>query len=516
MKKLLLLIGGFLVLGITSCEHEELSTEIQEEHSSKLLSRTEINQKIIEIFKQNGSFEWNQFKDNELWSAFQFSENTLLISYDQSSKNGSQKQQIIDFINSSEGTSKSSEEIVLNELEDLSVMTVKIYKRETLFGLKQMKSVSTVEPFYSMYTEDEVKSLQTKKAKRLSLQKSAQKNSPFVANYNGRTHRANRLLLHHQIPLAWEHGLNGDNITIGLIDDGVHENNPFFGKNGNNDFNNPSGRNHSAKSRFVDSWNPWKLFVTKPYTSPYNRNPKSHGDWLVNELAAPLNNGLQGDVKINGIAYNSDLITLRSSNMVFIDIPPVMLGVARSYEYLADRSEVKIISMSQGGLISWEPIKRAIRKCHDRGKLLFAAGGTFPNIIPGVTPGDITWATGLTIFPANYDRVVSVTGIKKVKAYDGSGNPEMKYCTQCFGKADFVFEFYDGQDDGGSSSFSTAATAGMAALIWAKNPNMNRDQVLQKMRAASDWPHSKDRLFGHGRVQMRTYLENEGYEIRLP
>jgi subtilisin family serine protease len=212
-----------------------------------------------------------------------------------------------------------------------------------------------------------------------------------------------------------------------------------------------------------------------------------------------------------GVAYNADLFFVRSTGApltILIDAPSEnTVGVRKSLEYLATRSDVKIISMSQGGVVSWWGVKRAVRMCNDSGKLIFFAGGTF---IAGESLSDLIFGSpsSFTLFPArlsfdsnedDFEFVFSVTGIEST-----NNIAEASWCPECFGRADFVVEF----SNGGSSSHSTSHTAGMAALIWSDNVNQTREQVLAKMIAASDRSTAnRSPDFGYGRVNMQQYLD---------
>jgi serine protease len=64
-----------------------------------------------------------------------------------------------------------------------------------------------------------------------------------------------------------------------------------------------------------------------------------------------------------------------------------------------------------------------------------------------------------------------------------------------------VGSYYDNQSDYvGGSSVATATTAGIAALVWAKNPSWTRDQVLAKMRQSASFYPNKNPEFGYGNI----------------
>ena len=64
-----------------------------------------------------------------------------------------------------------------------------------------------------------------------------------------------------------------------------------------------------------------------------------------------------------------------------------------------------------------------------------------------------------------------------------------------------VLSYYDGQTDYvGGSSVATATTAGIAALVWAKNPSWSRDQVLNKLKQSADFYPNKNSNYGYGNI----------------
>jgi subtilisin family serine protease len=106
------------------------------------------------------------------------------------------------------------------------------------------------------------------------------------------------------------------------------------------------------------------------------------------------------------------------------------------------------------------------------------------------------------------NETVAVTGIEEGAGYDE--------CDTCHTgtKIDFtvvmergnnnhqpVIGFYTGEANYfGGSSVATAFTAGTAALVWAKYPSWNRDQVLQRLKEASAFYPTKNSDFGYGNI----------------
>ena len=56
----------------------------------------------------------------------------------------------------------------------------------------------------------------------------------------------------------------------------------------------------------------------------------------------------------------------------------------------------------------------------------------------------------------------------------------------------------------GGSSTATAMTAGIAALVWAKNPSQTRTQVLNKLKNAASIYPSRNGEFGWGLLNAQT------------
>ena len=103
---------------------------------------------------------------------------------------------------------------------------------------------------------------------------------------------------------------------------------------------------------------------------------------------------------------------------------------------------------------------------------------------------------------------VAVTGINDDEAYS--------QCSDCHkgSKIDFAVVMQreadsyrtvpvNGTDNNstiycGGSSISTAMTAGMAALVWAKHSDWTRDEVLARLKQSAEFYPERDSNFGYG------------------
>lgn len=293
-------------------------------------------------------------------------------------------------------------------------------------------------------------------------------------------------LYEHNIPSAWSYS-TGDNITVGLIDTGLD---PAQDKLNSEFTSGWSGSRFRQKfGTFVTGWW-WWASIDGP------DDDCGHGTQMAGVIAAPRSN--EGSTV--GVAYQSNLVSYRGTDDVVINESNEKNGVSDALYQLGFRSDVKIISMSIGDVFSSGQVADAVRYAYGRGKLIFAAAGT-----------SLSWTSWYgVIFPANMGETVAVTGIE-------TGSP-MNRCDVCHDGAavDFVVVMQDRRNADrrpltlansgntpsrtGGSSVATATTAGVAALVWATNPNLSRAQVMLRLKDASDFYPSRSSSFGWGKI----------------
>jgi len=290
----------------------------------------------------------------------------------------------------------------------------------------------------------------------------------------------------HNIPSAWNIS-TGSGITIGIVDSGVSSNQTLLGSNFNDGLS--SGRTIQKYGTFVDSIWPWSTTTDGP------NDQCGHGTSMAAVAAAPRNdNGMPV-----GVAYNANLVTYRAASNVVLDGYHEQNGVKNALTALGNNTKVKIISMSMGHIFSVGKISDGVKFAYGKGKLLFCAGGTSTSF---------TTFVGV-IFPASMAEAVAVTGVKEGATY--------QKCDVCHtgSKIDFtvvmqratsgntvpVDGYYDNETNYvGGSSVATATTAGIAALVWSRNPTWTRTQVLTKMRQSSSFYPNKNAEFGYGNI----------------
>ena len=216
-----------------------------------------------------------------------------------------------------------------------------------------------------------------------------------------------------------------------------------------------------------------------------------HGTSMAGACAAPR--GIDGAAC--GVAYNCNLVTCRAAADVFLDESREVKGTSDAYTNAANRSDVKIISMSMGRITSSSQLSDAIKYAYGKGKLMFVAAGT-----------SFTWSASWfgVVFPATLAEVNAVTGV--------TDNNINKQCSDCHdgSQNDFTVVMEkastginpitlamtgDAPSTVGGSSVATATTSGIAALVWSRFPGYTRDQVLNKMiQSSSNYPNRSSNL----------------------
>jgi serine protease len=495
IKKSIQLIA--LLFVIISCTKEETQVTIEIDPNQKNpLTASQINSKIDESFNTNGSFNWNQCSNHLLWSAIYQGNKIASIGFGSSStdfqrstspQNAKMQNDILALVQQYEN--KELNKIVISSDEYLNQMDVIIEKQETVIALRRLASIRYFEPADYKYFANETS--QQKGGGNVTQSDSGcgfESSTLSVADYTTVTPNAKVpwAFYQHNIPTAWNTS-TGAGITIGIIDTGVSPNQTLLGTSFNNGLS--SGRTINKYGVYVDSIWPWSTGTDGP------NDQCGHGTSMSSAAAAPRNNvGLPV-----GVAYNSNLIVYRAASNVVLDGYHEQNGVKNAFTALANTASVKIISMSMGHIFSVGKIEDGVKYAYSKGKLIFCAGGTstsFTNFV-GV------------IFPAWMPETQAVTGV-----IEGTSNQKCDVC-HSGSEIDFtvqmqrsgsgntvpVVSYYNGQTDYvGGSSVATATTAGIAALVWSKNPTWTRDQVINKMRQSATYYPTPNSSYGYGNV----------------
>ncbi|MCY1660286.1 S8 family peptidase [Chryseobacterium sp. SL1] len=478
----------------TSCNRDDLQNNVANTEITRKdpLTARQINEKINETIKTKGRFSWNESSDHFLWSGI-FQGNKIASigfgsSFDRSldADNKAIENEILDLIKKYEG---KTDRILLSSDQYLNQIDVAIEKQETVIALRKMKNIRYLEPADYHYFENEKQFGATAKSSSSSSGCGFESTALNAADYTTVSPNAKApwSFTKHNIINAWSYS-TGAGVTIGVIDSGVSPEQSLLGSSFNNGLS--TGRTISKNGVYVDSVWPWSTGYDG------SADKCGHGTSMASAAAAPRNN--QGQPV--GVAYNANLVTYRAASNVVLDGYHEQNGVKIAFTELGNNNSVKIISMSMGHIFSVGKIEDGVKYAYSKGKLIFCAGGTstsFTNFV-GV------------IFPAWMPETQAITGVKE--------NTSNQKCDVCHSgsEIDFTYQmergsgsnipvlsYYNGQTDYvGGSSVATASTAGIAALVWAKNPSWTRDQVINKMRQSATYYPTPNSDYGYGNINV--------------
>jgi len=281
---------------------------------------------------------------------------------------------------------------------------------------------------------------------------------------------------YHNVPQVW--GIRqGMGIGVGVIDAGVSSNQYLLFQQFNSGYSNV-GRTHETTHTLGYS----------PYTSC------NHGNAMAGLIAAPWSN--YGNA-IGG-AHKASLYTVRAADDVYLNTSTERLAVKNAYVYLANKSAVKIISMSMGTPFYSSVLLDAVTYANSMGKLLFAAAGTSTYITSGLG----------VIYPAAFAECQAITGVNDQDntcqtCHDG---PQVDFTIvmerswDSNRKAVGINQYNDWPQYIGGSSAATASAAAIAAIVWSTKPTLSKFQVLWILRYTAQFPILPDSEHGYGRM----------------
>lgn len=482
-----------------------------------LLPTSDIDAFIQTNMLKEGRFEWSTAPDNLAWSALTQSDQVLSVGYRPVGTTGDFRDQIhtidvqapewraarqglLNLIFEEER--KTQPNLQRSELEVFSedvlpVLDVRVKNLATLKKLRQSPLVRYADPMgYEPRSGN--------RASRTASSSGCGSNTAVTDLINGPDYsvtspnaKVSWNLGFHNIPQAWNQS-TGAGITIEIIDSGCSPDQAKL----NAQFNQGVSQNRTIEKRVTLPRATFFGIPTGPVETP--ADGCGHGTSMLGTAGGPR--GTDGTT--TGIAYGANLLSVRAATDVFIDESREVKGVSDAFRLAGDRADVKIVSLSLGRITSSGQMTDAIRYAHNQGKLIFAAAGT-----------SFDWSSWLVgvIYPANLPECVAVTGIK-----DGA---VAQRCDACHQGSDVEFVVVmeksstgrhplslamsgDVPSTVGGSSVSTSSTAGMAALVWAKFPTLNRDQILNKLKTSSSFYPNRNANLGWGKINVETALGN--------
>lgn len=521
LKKTFLLLAVSSVL--LSCQKEEERSPGQSSHSQvelitsqeieplsnrDPLSSAELNQLFLGHIEREGIVKWSEFDAYTLWSVGLATDSVFSVGYapegfgdladrihlidveDPSWKGV--KQALINYVVEETRIRYPDANITREDLlvfgdKPLPYFNIRIWDYEILANLRNFMVTRYAEPMGFGF-EDQGPWRSDSGCGSSSGVANPSPNDFYTAPQGA---RVSWNFIDMQIHRAWRESNRGDGITIGLIDTGISSGQAKL----NEEFS--GGLSGSRTVERYGFHEPCYLFLF--CENDGDDDLCGHGTNMAGTAVAPASS----DGSFAGVAFRSNLVGIRATEDVIHNTSAEKDGVSDAYTFLGNRTDVDIISMSLGDLFSSGQITDAINFAYNQGKLIFNAAGT-----------SLSFTTFVgVIFPANLSITVAVTGIK-------TGSPMAK-CTTCHSgpEVDFTVTMEDrnnqdrtpltlalsgnNPDYTGGSSVATATVAGIAALVWSNDPNQSREEVLEALRASSNFYPSRDGQFGWGKINAR-------------
>lgn len=496
------------LISLISCFEEPVELE-QHKQEDVLLTKSAIDKIIVDGLKANDAFNWNSVDDNVIWSALIHSDSILTVGYRPvditdvnsrianinvkskkwSNALGAVLDRTLTTIREKGSSQIASEDILIRAHDKLPFVDLRVTDIEVIKELRLTAEVRYVEPLgyevdFSSFNADSRKTSDSGCSNEPN-------NSIPVSDYTVISPNAKQSwnYTYMNIPAAWNYS-TGNGITVGLIDTGISKDQAKL--NGQFNSGSSSGRFINKYGTYVSSWWWW--------ASPDGPDDKcGHGTAMAGTIAAPRSNTGTSV----GVAYNANLVSVRGTGDVLVNGGKEKTGVSDALVLLGDRSDVKVISMSIGDVFTNSKVADGVRYAYGKGKLIFAAAGTSTSFT--------NWYG--VIFPANMDETVAVTGIK-----EGGGYSRCDIC-HSGSKVDFTIVMEragtenhpltlamngDQPSTVGGSSVATATAAGIAALTWATDINLNRDQVLERLKQSAELYPNRNSEYGWGTLDALT------------
>lgn len=508
MRKSYLLAAGLALL-FSACQKEN-PDEPGSPANQDPMTRSEINAAVrAKIEQSNAVYNWKDADDRMLWSAALLGDSLLAIGYKPANqgeikdkihlinldsdpwKNARNKviSKVIELTERLHPGMKPAEKDLLFEADKvLPILEMKVFDREVIAGLREMPEVRYLEPLG--YTPEE---LNYRSESGCGVSPASSINAADYATISPNV-KVTWNFYNMNIPGAWSTS-TGSGITIALIDTGTSPDQNKLGSQFNS--GQSSGRFIDRQGTYVSSWWPW--------ASPDGPDDQcGHGTQMAGLLAAPRGSG----GATVGVAYNANLLAIRATGDVVVNGSSEKKGVKNALIIAGGRSDVKVISMSLGDIFWSDTVADGVYYAYNHGKMIFAAAGTSTSFTNW-------WGV---IFPAYMPETVAVTGVK-----DGA---TLQRCNVCHSgsEVDFVAVMQRASNNNrtaltlamsgnqpstvGGSSAATAITAGIAALVWSTNPGQTRNQVLNRLKNASQFYPSRDSEFGWGLIDAQQAVNN--------
>ena len=489
----------FALLCCFGCAKDALvTTELQDP-----ISRSEINQTLYDALERQGTYNWAQADEGLLWSAAMQSDSIYAVGYQPAGYAGIEN--TMHQIDLESPAWKQARAAVLDRIleneqrldptitrDDLlphgapvgtPSLAVRFVSAASITALRDMPEVRYLEPM----------GYELPPLERATVTRSSSGCGGAVPNYNLNTADYNTIAPFvkqswHQatsnVSAAWGSS-TGQGVTVAVIDSGTSFDQENLGSAFNSGYS--QGRSVERVSTFYTGYWWWRSL-----TSP--NDDCGHGTQMAGLAVAPR--GSDGNAV--GIAYGANLLGIKAVEDVVISSSDEKDGVKNALVLAANRSDVKVISMSLGTPFYSGTVADGVYYAYGAGKLMLVAAGT-----------SLSWTSWYPVtFPANMSQCTAVTGVRDSYplnkcdvCHDGSEVEfvmMMQRSSNSSRTALSLAEYANQPQYISGSSAATASVAGIAALVYANNPGASRLSVLNALKQnGSNYPN-KDGDLGWG------------------
>ena len=303
---------------------------------------------------------------------------------------------------------------------------------------------------YLQFRGDQIWDMEEVSSSEPTLKTLATPNDPYFPNQWGMQATG--------MPEAWDQGLTGKGVTIGLIDTGVLSSHPDL--KGNNMI---SGHNYLDNNRNTE-------------------DTEGHGTFVAGIIGAKRNN----HIDIAGIAPEATIVTMKC----FDGNKSIVSDAVKAIYACVDEYHCGVINMSFGANEQVDELHQAIQYAASKGTIVVASAGNE--------------GTRTLYYPAAYDETIGVGAI--------DNNKRVSYFSQK-NKSVFVVAPGDGVvslgadnqsvKTGSGTSFAAPFVSGLAVLLKQMYPNMNTSDFKNILVASSQDLGSAgyDTSYGYGMIR---------------
>ena len=283
---------------------------------------------------------------------------------------------------------------------------------------------------------------------------------------------------------AWDHAKTNNQVTVAVFDSGVYV-------------------DHEDLSANLDLQHAWDAIYDRPMMVSAaleggggEFGPDAHGTHVSGIIGSVANNGVGGA----GVSYNASVLPIR----VFEFYPASgTMGtfsafLILAYDYLLDLqgsgqlTNLRVINMSLGawGSIGDDDLfQNRIQLAKANGIMTIAAAGN----------RDYNYPKNYPFYPSDWPDVFSVMATRSDNTIDSNYafNEDKNICAPGI----YIFSTTPtGYNQKSGTSMSSACISGIAALIWAANPNLSVQQVERILVETAIPMAANSGAVGYGRV----------------